>query len=115
MSIVPSPFIDADTLVIAVSQSGETMDTLESVKLAREAGAQTLAVCNVPHSSIVRACPGAVMLEVGPEIEFASTKAFTGMILHLVMTVARMAAVHDRLSAAERESIDEALRMLPLK
>ncbi len=75
------PWLSKKTLVIAVSQSGETADTLASIKHAKEFGCQVMAVCNVKMSSIPRECQVTLHMDAGPEIGVASTKAFTSMIL----------------------------------
>lgn len=75
-----APSVGHSSLVIAVSQSGETMDTLESVKYAKKNGAQIFALCNVGFSSIAREAHAHLLMEAGPEIGVASTKAFTSMV-----------------------------------
>lgn len=77
--------VNTKTLSIAVSQSGETADTLQAIKYARENGAQTLALVNVPGSSIGYACHAQSQLQAGPEIGVASTKVFTSQILSLML------------------------------
>ncbi|NRA44625.1 MAG: glutamine--fructose-6-phosphate transaminase (isomerizing) [Oligoflexales bacterium] len=78
-------FIDDKTLIIAVTQSGETADTLASIKHAKSKGCKTLAICNVPYSSIPRECDATIYMEAGPEIGVASTKAFTSMVLNFYL------------------------------
>jgi glutamine---fructose-6-phosphate transaminase (isomerizing) len=75
------PWLSKNTLFIAVSQSGETADTLATVKQAKEHGCQVLAVCNVKMSSIAREANVTLHMDAGPEIGVASTKAFTAMLL----------------------------------
>ncbi|MCC8191395.1 MAG: glutamine--fructose-6-phosphate transaminase (isomerizing), partial [Planctomycetes bacterium] len=77
------PILDPTVLVIAVTQSGETMDTLHAVRLARESGCKVVALVNVVGSSIAREADGVFYLNCGPEIGVASTKAFTAMIAGL--------------------------------
>ena len=77
------PYLDEDTLVIAMTQSGETADTLASVKHAKSVGCQVLSICNVHFSSIPREANATIYMECGPEIGVASTKAFTQMVLCL--------------------------------
>ncbi len=79
------PLMDENTLVICISQSGETADTLAALRLSKEMGAKTLAVANVVGSSIVREAHGVIYTHAGPEIGVASTKAFTTQIV--VMTL----------------------------
>ncbi len=96
-----NPVIHPDDVVIAVSQSGETADTLAAVELARSHGAFVFGICNVIGSSIARATDSGAYIHVGPEIGVASTKAFTGQVTVMAMlalTVAR-----------ERESVDPAV------
>ena len=73
--------LDAQTLVVALSQSGETADTLSCIEHARSRGCQTLAICNNPHSTLARTCDALIELNCGPEIGVASTKAFTATVL----------------------------------
>jgi len=79
------PVLDDSTLVIAVSQSGETADTLAAIELAIEKGAQTLAVCNVLGSSMARKVQNVIFTHAGPEISVASTKAFTTQLAALYL------------------------------
>ncbi|MDI6605582.1 MAG: glutamine--fructose-6-phosphate transaminase (isomerizing) [Candidatus Omnitrophota bacterium] len=79
------PLIGADTLVIAISQSGETADTLAAAKEARKKGARVLAICNVLGSSLVRESDGVIYTHAGPEIGVASTKAYTAQLAVLYL------------------------------
>jgi glutamine---fructose-6-phosphate transaminase (isomerizing) len=81
------PVVEKGTLVVAVSQSGETADTLAAVRLAKKKGATTLTIANVVGSSLTRDAHGSLLTHCGPEIGVASTKAFTGQLLamHLLM------------------------------
>jgi glucosamine--fructose-6-phosphate aminotransferase (isomerizing) len=72
--------LDSDTLVIAISQSGETADTLAGVQEAKERGLKVISVVNMPASSIVRASDGVIYTHAGPEVSVASTKAYIGQI-----------------------------------
>jgi glucosamine--fructose-6-phosphate aminotransferase (isomerizing) len=78
-------FLNKDSLVIAVSQSGETMDILESVKKAKERGAKILSLVNVTDSSLYRLSDYKMLIGAGQETAVASTKAFTGMLAHLIL------------------------------
>lgn len=103
-----NPVIEADDIVIAVSQSGETADTLAAVELACRSGAFVYGVCNVVGSSIARATDSGTYIHVGPEIGVASTKAFTGQVtvlLLLALTIAleRGAVAEDRLRYIAKE------------
>ncbi len=77
------PVLGPDTLAVFISQSGETADTLAALRLAKEKGARTLAICNVVGSSIAREAHGVIYTHAGPEIGVASTKAFGGRLLVL--------------------------------
>ena len=79
------PYVNNKTLVIAVTQSGETADTLACVKYAKTKRCQTLAICNVSFSSIPRECHHTIYMDAGPEIGVASTKAFTSMVLNFYL------------------------------
>jgi len=80
-----NPIINEDDIVIAISQSGETADTLAAIRLAKQAGATVLGICNVVGSSIPRETDGGVYTHAGPEIGVASTKAFTAQVTVLAM------------------------------
>ena len=80
-----NPVINADDVLIAISQSGETADTLAAIKMAREQGATILGICNVVGSSIPRETDAGVYTHAGPEIGVASTKAFTSQVTVLTM------------------------------
>ena len=80
-----NPILYKDDIVIAISQSGETADTLAAIKMAKEAGATVLGICNVVGSSIPRETDGGVYTHAGPEIGVASTKAFTAQVTVLTM------------------------------
>ncbi len=80
-----NPVINEDDVVVAISQSGETADTLAAIQLAKSKGAFLYGVCNVIGSSIPRATDSGTYLHVGPEIGVASTKAFTGQVLTLML------------------------------
>ena len=87
------PVIDDKTLVLAISQSGETIDTLEALKYARSQGAKSIAVINVKGSSIARESDYVMYTYAGPEIAVASTKAYTTQIAALFALIGRMAVV----------------------
>ena len=84
-SATATPSSMKTTSSIAVSQSGETADTLAAVELARKAGAFVFGICNVVGSSIARATDSGAYIHVGPEIGVASTKAFTGQVTVMAM------------------------------
>jgi glucosamine--fructose-6-phosphate aminotransferase (isomerizing) len=95
------PIIDKSVLVIAVSQSGETADTLGAVRIAKEAGCPVLGIVNVVGSTIARECDGIIYIKSGPEIGVASTKAFTGMIAALYAASIHMGLLRDVLPFSE--------------
>jgi glucosamine--fructose-6-phosphate aminotransferase (isomerizing) len=104
----------ASQLVVAISQSGETADTLAALRHARELGQPlTLAICNVPESAIVRECALRFITRAGPEIGVASTKAFTTQLAALFMLTLVLAKLRGRLTEAEEDKHLGALRHLP--
>ncbi|HEX4375666.1 MAG TPA: glutamine--fructose-6-phosphate transaminase (isomerizing) [Steroidobacteraceae bacterium] len=97
-----SPVVSPNTLLVAVSQSGETADTLAALRIARRSGfLSTLAICNVPESSLVRESDLVMLTRAGPEIGVASTKAFTTQLAALFMLTIALARHYN--SDAERE------------
>ena len=106
---------DPDQLVVAISQSGETADTLAAVKHAKARGmVRTLAICNVAESAIVRECALRFLTRAGMEIGVASTKAFTTQLAALFLLAATLAKQNGRLSPGEEAEYLTALRHLPL-
>jgi glucosamine--fructose-6-phosphate aminotransferase (isomerizing) len=104
-----------DTLVVAISQSGETADTLASVKHAKALGMKrTLAICNVPESAIVRESALRFLTRAGPEIGVASTKAFTTQLAALFLLATTLAKQAGKLSAADEARYLTDLRHLPV-
>ena len=85
------PVVDGETLVIAISQSGETIDTLEALKFARKCGSPSISIVNVKGASIARASEYVIYTHAGPEIAVASTKAYTTQLAVLYLLTARMA------------------------
>ena len=110
-----NPFVDEKTLMIVVSQSGETADTLAALRLAKEKGARTLAVCNVVGSSISREADDVFYTWAGPEIAVASTKAYTTQIVSLALIALYMADKKGTIAKKEYENVLEELRLLPEK
>lgn len=105
------PIIDEKTLIIAVSQSGETIDTLEALKYAKRRGARCLSIINVKGSSIARESDYVLYTNAGPEIAVASTKAYTTQLAVFYLIVARMAHSRGVFSVEETQSfIRELLR-----
>ncbi|MDQ4034476.1 MAG: glutamine--fructose-6-phosphate transaminase (isomerizing) [Chloroflexota bacterium] len=107
------PPIDERTLVIGVSQSGETADTLAPIKLAEERGAAVIVVTNVVGSAITREADAVCYLQAGPEVAVASTKAFVTQVLVLQMIALHLAGLRGTLSANRRRTYGQALRSLP--
>jgi glucosamine--fructose-6-phosphate aminotransferase (isomerizing) len=103
------------TLVVAISQSGETADTLAALEHARAMGQdRCLALCNAPESALVRACGGLRFLTgAGPEIGVASTKAFTTQLLALALLALLLARLRGRMSATVEAAMTDGLRRLP--
>lgn len=110
-----NPFVDEKTLMIVVSQSGETADTLAALRLAKEKGARTLAVCNVVGSSISREADDVFYTWAGPEIAVASTKAYTTQIVSLALIALYMADKKGTIAKEEYENVLEELKLLPEK
>ncbi|WP_042417231.1 glutamine--fructose-6-phosphate transaminase (isomerizing) [Streptacidiphilus anmyonensis] len=107
-----NPVIEADTLYIAVSQSGETYDTLAAVQEIKRKGGRVLGVVNTVGSAIARECDGGVYLHAGPEISVASTKAFTSTAVAFALIALHFGRVHD-LSPADGQRICAGLKALP--
>ncbi|GAA3930341.1 glutamine--fructose-6-phosphate transaminase (isomerizing) [Microbacterium soli] len=107
------PVIGAETLVVSISQSGETMDTLMAVKYARERGARTLSVCNTQGATIPRESDAVVYTHAGPEVAVASTKAFSAQITALLLLGLHMGRVRGVLASAASEVAE--LQSLPEK
>jgi glutamine---fructose-6-phosphate transaminase (isomerizing) len=107
------PPMDDRTLVIGVSQSGETADTLAPLKLASERGATIVVVTNVVGSAITRAADAVCYLQAGPEIAVASTKAFVTQVLVLQMIALQLARMRGTLSESRLRTYGRALRTLP--
>lgn len=107
-----SPLLDGRTLVIPISQSGETADTLAAQRMAREMGCPVLAICNVVGSSVTRAADATLYIHAGPEIGVASTKAFTAQIVTLYLFALNLAKRLGRIAPnAMRESVKELLTL----
>jgi glucosamine--fructose-6-phosphate aminotransferase (isomerizing) len=107
------PVVGKGDLVIAISQSGETLDTLMAAKLAKERGARVLAIANVMGSAIPRMADGELYTRAGPEIGVASTKAFTTQIVALLMLATYVGRRRDVLSAERTRELVEELARLP--
>jgi len=110
-----NPIIDENDIMIAISQSGETADTLAAIKLAKSKGVTILGICNVVGSSIPRATHAGSYTHAGPEIGVASTKAFTAQVTILTMMALRMAQMKGTLSRSRFMHILHSLDVLPDK
>ena len=107
-----NPIVDTNTMVVAISQSGETADTLAAVREAKQKGALVAGICNVVGSTIAREAGRGVYLHAGPEIGVASTKAFTSQVLVMLAMALRFARGR-RLSLEDGRAFCEALRKAP--
>src|SRR5690606_22721421 len=107
------PVVTEKTLVVAISQSGETMDTLMAVRPAREQGAEALALCNTRGSTIPRESDAALYLHVGPEIAVASTKAYLGQIVASYLLGLFLAQVRGNLFPDEIAALMEDREQIP--
>ncbi len=107
-----SPIVDPDTLVLVISQSGETADTLAAMREAKRKGATCLGICNVVGSTIARESDGGVYIHAGPEIGVASTKAFTSQIMVLSLITIQLARMRS-MSYEKGEELIEALNGVP--
>ena len=110
-----SPVVNSDDVVIAISQSGETADTLAAVKLAKDHGAFVYGICNAIGSSIPRATDTGSYIHVGPEIGVASTKAFTGQVTVLAMLALALAKEKGTITDELYSSIVKELSVIPGK
>ena len=108
-----NPVVTADDVVIAISQSGETADTLAAVQLAKEKGAFIYGICNAIGSSIPRATNTGTYIHVGPEIGVASTKAFTGQVTVLTMFALALAEARGTIDRQEYLKIVKGLNAIP--
>lgn len=110
-----NPVINADDVVIAISQSGETADTLAAIELAHAAGAFIYGICNAIGSSIPRATDTGSYIHVGPEIGVASTKAFTGQVTVLTMLALALAKARGTVAPIDYAHIVRELSLIPDK
>ena len=108
-----NPIVTPEDIVIAISQSGETADTLAAIQTARKRGAFVYGVCNVVGSSIARATDSGTYIHVGPEIGVASTKAFTGQVTVLTMLALAIGQLRHTIREEDVAKTVEALRNLP--
>jgi glucosamine--fructose-6-phosphate aminotransferase (isomerizing) len=107
------PLLDRNSLVIAISQSGETADTLAAVREAKGKDARILSICNVVGSMLSRESDGNVYTRSGPEIGVASTKAFTSQLAVLVLLAAYMGDIKQKLAPVQKSALLSGLAQLP--
>ena len=108
------PVIGPRVLCLAVSQSGETADTLAAVKEAKRRGARAISICNVVGSAIPRECDGTLYTHAGPEIGVASTKAFTTQLAALFLLAVKLGRLRGTLTREQAVEHLEALRQVPM-
>jgi glucosamine--fructose-6-phosphate aminotransferase (isomerizing) len=108
-----NPVVDETCLVIGISQSGETADTLAALREARQRGATTIGLVHVVGSSIAREVQGGLYLRAGPEIGVASTKAFNSQVAALAMVALKLGRLRGNLSVIQGREFIQALRALP--
>jgi glutamine---fructose-6-phosphate transaminase (isomerizing) len=113
--IYRNPVLSKDTLVIGISQSGETRDTVNAVKLARESGARTLAITNLMGTQITREAESSIYTRCGLEVGVAASKTFTAQVALLCLIALKMAQIRKTLPADEVEFILDRLHELPDK
>ena len=109
------PIVGKENLVIAISQSGETADTLAAQREARQKGAKVLGICNVVGAMLTREANGTIYTHAGPEIGVASTKAFTGQLTALMVTALYLAQVRGKQTPAAARNLMQELTRIPHK
>ena len=110
-----NPVLDENTLLIVISQSGETADTIAAMREAKQAGCKTLAICNVQGSMITREADGTILTHAGPEIGVASTKAFTSQMVALYLFALYLGQLRGKLDENQAKYHAQQLAGLPLK
>jgi glucosamine--fructose-6-phosphate aminotransferase (isomerizing) len=110
-----NPVMDENTLLLVISQSGETADTIAALREAKELGAKVLAICNVQGSMIVREADGTILTHAGPEIGVASTKAFTSQMVALYLLGLYLGQLRGALSSEDAMQHAQQLAELPVK
>src|SRR5262249_7821226 len=113
--IYRNPVVDAETLVIGISQSGETPDTIQALRLARAAGARTVAIANQPGSQITREVDSVLATRSGTEVGVAASKTFSAQVGLMYLIGLELARVRGTLPEAEIELILDELYRLPEK
>ena len=110
-----NPVLDENTLLIVISQSGETADTIAAMREGKQAGCKTLAVCNVQGSMIHREADGTILTHAGPEIGVASTKAFTSQMIALYLFALYLGQLRGKIDEEQAKYHAQQLAELPLK
>lgn len=109
------PVFDENTLLLVISQSGETADTIAALREVKERGGKALAICNVQGSMITREADGTILTHAGPEIGVASTKAFTAQMIALYLFGLYLGQIRGTLTEAESRAHAQQLAELPVK
>ena len=109
------PVLDEDTLLLVISQSGETADTIAALREVKERGGKVLSICNVQGSMITREADGTVLTHAGPEIGVASTKAFTAQMIALYLFGLYLGQIRGTLTAEQSRAHAQELAELPVK
>jgi glutamine---fructose-6-phosphate transaminase (isomerizing) len=109
------PIVGPQSLIMAISQSGETADTLAAEREARQKGAKVVSICNVVGSMLTRESSGTIYTHAGPEIGVASTKTFTGQLTALLLTALYLGQVRGRLANAASQHLMQELTRVPHK
>jgi glucosamine--fructose-6-phosphate aminotransferase (isomerizing) len=109
------PVLDEDTLLLVISQSGETADTIAALREVKERGGKVLSICNVQGSMITREADGTILTHAGPEIGVASTKAFTSQMIALYLLGLYLGQLRGTLSAEQSRAHAQQLAELPVK
>ena len=107
------PIVDKKTLIVAISQSGETADTLAAIREARARGAKVVSICNVIGSSLARESQGVLYTQAGPEIGVASTKAYTAQLTMLYLLGIKLGTVTKNLKGSDRKKLIAQLKRMP--
>src|SRR6185436_3392072 len=108
-----TPIVGGKTLAVAITQSGETADTLAAFREAKRLGAIPIAICNVQGSQVTRDAAGSLLTHAGPEIGVASTKAFTGQLTALALLALHLGRLRGTLSAEACRRHLEGLARIP--
>ena len=108
-----NPLLSPETLAVAISQSGETADTLAAMRETKKYGCKTLAICNVQNSALVREADGAIFLKAGPEISVCSSKAFTSQLAVLTLLALYFARIKNQMSKEKAALFFREMQKLP--